>query len=405
MKDNIHLMDIIVIGGSLGGLNAALWLRELGCNVRVFERAEKPLIGLGAGIVLNPATVRYLAQQPQFDVNALSVSTQALCYLGTDGAVITEQYVGYRFSSYNALYRGMLDAFGLTQYQLGHRVTHFEQDTNGVTVHLSNSHTTRCDLLVCADGIRSVGRQVLLGEDAKPSYAGYVAWRGIVKPSDIAPERYALMRNAITYHLLPNSHMLTYPIPVVDQVDITIDTPFINWLWYRNVAEGDTLNHLMTDKDNVRRDLSVGAGAVAHTHVNQLRHEAAALLPPPLNDLIQTTAQPFVQMIVDYAPPHLAFGRVCLIGDAAYVARPHAAAGSAKACEDGYQLALALQANDFDISVALSRWENHQRQIGEALLQRTRAAGDRSQFSNTWRLGDALPFGLYQIGDSEMREA
>ncbi len=404
MKDKLHPMNVIVIGGSLGGLNAALWLRQMGCAVRVFERAEKPLTGLGAGIVLNPATVRYLAQQPQFEVQALSVAAHTLCYLGADGAVVAEREAHYRFSSYNALYRGMLDAFGLAQYCLGHRVTDFAQDATGVTVTLSNGTTERCDLLVCADGIRSVGRQILLGADARPSYAGYVAWRGIVKPDDIVPALYTRMRSAITYRLLPNSHMLTYPIPVVDRADAdaTTDAPYINWLWYRNVNEGDALDNLMTDKDNQRRDVSVGAGAVANAHVMALQRDAAAILPPPLRALIQTTPQPFVQMIVDYAPARMAFGRVCLIGDAAYVARPHAAAGSAKACEDGFQLALALQANGFEINSALPHWENRQQQLGKAVVQRTREAGTRSQLSNTWQLGDPLPFGLYQVGDSEM---
>jgi len=53
------LARVIVAGGSLGGLNAALWLREAGCEVEVFERSRKPLEGQGAGIVLNPATTRW----------------------------------------------------------------------------------------------------------------------------------------------------------------------------------------------------------------------------------------------------------------------------------------------------------------------------------------------------------
>ena len=79
----------------------------------------------------------------------------------------------------------------------------------------------------------------------------------------------------------------------------------------------------------MRAGLSLGPGAVAEAQVNR-----SDTLPqrccPAIEYLIQTTTQPFVQMIVDYAPPRMAFGRVCLIGDAAYVARPHAAAGAPK---------------------------------------------------------------------------
>ena len=50
------------MGGSLGGLTAALWLRDAGCEIRVYERSRAPLEGLGAGIVLHPATARYFVQ-------------------------------------------------------------------------------------------------------------------------------------------------------------------------------------------------------------------------------------------------------------------------------------------------------------------------------------------------------
>lgn len=75
-------------------------------------------------------------------------------------------------------------------------------------------------------------------------------------------------------------------------------------------------------------------------------------------------------------------GRVCLFGDAAFVARPHAA-GTAKAVEEGWQLVQALQATQGDVVQALQRGEPRQPALGEAVLTRTRAAGQRAQVENS----------------------
>ena len=98
----------------------------------------------------------------------------------------------------------------------------------------------------------------------------------------------------------------------------------------------------------------------------------------------------------------MAFGHVCLVGDAAFVARPHAAAGTAKAAEDAWKLAEAIKAADGDVSTALRTWEIRQIRLGRGVLARTREAGRKLQFEGTWQVGDPLPFGLYEIGDSSI---
>ena len=98
----------------------------------------------------------------------------------------------------------------------------------------------------------------------------------------------------------------------------------------------------------------------------------------------------------------MVFGRVCLIGDAAFALRPHAAAGSAKAAEDAWKLGEAVREAGGDVIAALEAWEPEQLELGRRVLARTREAGRRSQFEGTWQIGDPLPFGLYEVGDSAM---
>ncbi|HEX6482568.1 MAG TPA: FAD binding domain-containing protein [Ktedonobacteraceae bacterium] len=391
---------IIVMGGSLGGLTAALALRDAGCGVDVYERSPSPLMGLGAGIVLNPATVRYFLEKAILDIGEISVAARWLRYMNRDGEIADEKPCTYRFSSYNALYWGLLNCFDADKYHLGEAIIGFGQDDEGVQVSLASGRNDSCDLLVCADGIRSTGRRLLL-PDVALEYAGYIAWRGTVGEDDMNPQTFALLREAITYHIMPDGHLLVYPIPVVDRATGATRS-FLNWLWYRNVPKGPQLDDLATDKEGVLREVSLNPGTVREQHIAKLRQDASSILPASLVEIIHSTAQPFIQIIFDCEVPQMVFGRVCLVGDAAFVARPHAAAGTARAAEDGWQLAQAIKVADDDLDTALRTWEANQLRLGRGVLARTREAGRKIQFEGTWQIGDPLPFGLYEIGDSSM---
>src|ERR687893_1036490 len=141
---------VVVMGGSLGGLTAALVLRDAGCDVEVYERSETPLEGRGAGIVLNPATVRYFTENDALDVGEISTSTRWVRYMDRDGSTGAEHHFSYRFTSYNALYRGLLACFDEDRYQLGQKVVGFDEDADEVAIRVASDHSERCHLLVCA---------------------------------------------------------------------------------------------------------------------------------------------------------------------------------------------------------------------------------------------------------------
>jgi len=389
----------VVVGGSLGGLTAALVLRDLGVDVDVYERSGKPLEGLGAGIVLHPATVRYVAERTEHDVTELSSRATRLRYLEGDGSVAREAPCRYRFTSYRTLYRALLDCFDRRRYHLASPVRGFDCDGDVVSVRMDDGHVTRCDLLVCADGIHSTARRLLLPA-VEPRFSGYVGWRGTVAESS-RPEVLATLRDAITYFVMPFSHILAYPIPTASgsSPDGMVLT---NWVWYRNVAAGPDLDELLTDRDGKTHAVSLPPGLVRERHVKALQEDATEVLPPQLATMVRHTVDPFVQAVFDIEVPRMAFGRVCLIGDAAFALRPHVAAGTAKAAADAWALGEALRAAGGDVPEALARWERRQLALGRRAFRRTRDAGERSQFQNAWPVGAPLPFGLYETGDSEL---
>jgi len=112
-----------------------------------------------------------------------------------------------------------------------------------------------------------------------------------------------------------------------------------------------------------------------------LHDQARHILPPTFLRLVKATAEPFVQTIHDLATPKMAFGRVCLTGDAAFVPRPHTAASTAKAAANALGLADSLTAAHRDVAEALRRWEPDQLAYGKQLRVHGQWLGNRSQFN------------------------
>jgi 2,6-dihydroxypyridine 3-monooxygenase len=266
-----------------------------------------------------------------------------------------------------------------------------------VEVRFADGASASYELVVCADGITS-GARAALQPQARPAYAGYVAWRGTVAERRLGRAAGDLLADSIVYQVMPGSHMLLYPIPALDG-SVEPGRRQANFVWYRNYRAGEELDDLMTGRDGVRRDVTLPPGAASAAHLRDLRDTAEARLAPQLAEVVHRTELPFVQVIFDIEVDRMAFGRVCLTGDAAFALRPHAAAGTAKAAADAWALAEALDATGGDVEAALPRWERRQLAVGRAVLERARRNGDRSQFHGTWRPGDPeLAFGLYGPG-------
>jgi 2,6-dihydroxypyridine 3-monooxygenase len=390
--------SVVVMGGSVGGLTAALVLRDAGCQVRVFERSAAALQARGAGIAALPATLRYLTERGGRSEADVCSSTDWIRFLGPDGGIEHEQRHRYLFSSWNTIYSSLLEELDPGSYLLDREVTGFSQDRGRVRVTLADGGVAEAELLVCADGVSSLARAALLPE-VLPSYSGYVAWRGTLPERELTAATSGRLSDAITYQVMPGSHILVYPIPG-PHGELTKGDRLVNFVWYVNVAAGEALDELMTGRDGVRRAVSLPPGAATDEAVAVMRRSARARLAPALAEVAGGVAEPFVQAVYDIGVPTMAFGRICLIGDAAFAVRPHAAAGTAKAAADGWALAEALTAAAGDVPAALASWERRQLALGRALLARCRDIGDSSQFGGTFRPGDRrLIFGLHGPGN------
>lgn len=390
-------MKVSIVGGSIGGLTAACLLRDAGHQVSIYERSAVRLEQRGAGIGFLPASYRYLQTRAALDIEKISVETNHIRYLDKECIVVHDARHQYRFSSWNTVYASTLAHFGADQYHLDSEVVDFSQSSDDVSISLKDGRSITSDLLVGADGIGSLLRDRLV-PSSKSQYAGYVAWRGMVPESELSSEIIERLGDAITYFVYPNSHILVYPIPD-HEGRVTAGNRLINFVWYCNYQHGDEFNNLMTDKYGALREVSIPPGFVSKHNVEQVKLMALRCLPKLLSDLVVATVEPFVQVIYDVDIDQMAFGRVCLIGDAGIVVRPHAAAGTAKAAADGWALAEAIEKYQV-LSEALDVWQASQLTLAKNLLERTRRVGSKSQFLNTWDSCDPeVIFGLNRPGN------
>jgi 2,6-dihydroxypyridine 3-monooxygenase len=384
----------VVVGGSIGGLTTALLLRDLGFAVDVFERTPTALDGRGGGIVLQPDTVRWFTERSSQHPEKLHTTTDWVQYLGPDDRVLDRDRRTWTYTSWGTFYRALLADLGSDGYHLGEFACGFDQDEHGATVRFVSGRRETADLVVFADGISSTARE-RMDPAARLRYSGYVGWRGTVPEHELSDRTRELLGDAISYSVVPNSHITLYPIPS----ETGPQDRLMNYVWYRNVPEGPELSEMLVDKRGFAGKVSLHPGQVQDRYVDEMRATASALLAPAAAEVVTATENPYIQVVSDVRSSRMADGRVALIGDAACAARPHAAAGTAKAAADAWTLADALGAAEGDVAGALRKWEPGQLELSARLLDRVVDMGERSQFRNTWVPGDpSLRFGLYGPG-------
>jgi 2-polyprenyl-6-methoxyphenol hydroxylase-like FAD-dependent oxidoreductase len=184
-----------------------------------------------------------------------------------------------------------------------------------------------------------VRRQLL--PDVELVYAGYVGWRGMVDEWTLSPQTHAALFHRFAWGLIPGEHILGYPVPGQDD-DLRPGRRRYSFVWYRPVDEEPPLREMQTDAAGRYHRDGIPPQAIRPELIAALREDADALFCRAWAEVVEKADQPLFQPIGDLESPRMAFGRVALVGDAAFVARPHVARGAIKAGHDAMALAAAL---------------------------------------------------------------
>ena len=171
--------------------------------------------------------------------------------------------------------------------------------------------------------------------------------------------------------MMPGSYILGYTV-TGPNAETERGARRYNWVWYRRVSE-EELSKLLTDVEGRVHPFSLAPGQVPDRRLEALIEDAARLLPPPFAAAVTAERQPFVQAIFDYELPRMTQGRLALLGDAAFVVRPHTAMGVAKAAGDA--LALRSSLARLPRADALQAYERERLPIGAEIAGYGRQLG------------------------------
>lgn len=372
---NGSLKDLhaVVAGGSIGGLCAGLALHGSGASVDIFERESGPMETRGAGIVVQQELMDILER---YGAPALpTTSCRRRLYLEADGGDGRSQVMPQRFTSWEAIYLTLRAAFPDAYYHTGAALEWFENMDGFVRTDITRHGRIDAGLLVCADGAQSETRRRFLPE-VQPHYAGYIAWRGTVAEASAPPGLVEFLDDSFTFsEARSGGHILVYFIPGA-KADDTPGHRLLNWVWYVQ-ADTEELPRLLTDRDGQQHHNSLPSGGATDDALAKLCAVARREVHPRMAELIEATRDPFIQKIVDVVVPRTVFGRACLLGDAAFVVRPHTAGATAKAARDAMLLTDALQHANGDVKEALSAFQPDQLRYGHELHQYGVALGNR----------------------------
>lgn len=328
-------LKVIVIGAGMGGMTAAIALRQAGYDVRAFE-AVKEMRPVGAAISLWSNGVKCLNRlRLSREIAALGGTMDRMAYRdGHTGATMTDfslrplyDRVGQRaYPVVRADLQNMLiDAFGRERVTFGAKLARIEDDGRRVTAHFEDGTSATGDVLVAADGVHSLAREYVLGGKVERRYAGYVNFNGLVPASEeLAP--------AASWTTFVGEGKRASMMPVAgDRFYFFLDVP---------LPKGTTC-----EREQIPTELRGHFKGWAQPVQNLV----ATLNPQTTNRIEIHDIEPFATLML---------GRVALVGDAGHGTTPDLGQGGCAAMEDAIVLADVLKANTVGVEDSLRRYQD-----------------------------------------------
>ncbi|MFK7995618.1 MAG: flavin-dependent oxidoreductase [Granulosicoccus sp.] len=378
-------MTVLIAGAGIGGLTTALMLHQRGIKVQVIEQATQ-VREVGVGINTLPHSIAELAQLGLLErLDEVGLRTRELRYLTRTGQEVWREqrgtHAGHEYPQFSIhrgrlqklLYDAVVDRLGPSAVQTGLRLAGFVQDEGGVSVHFTDSHdgcssqTVRGEVLICADGIHSVGRRSFYPDEGPPSWQGVVMWRGAVDwPVWEDGETMAIAGGL-------GGKLVLYPIaPAKDGKQL------MNWVVNIRIADA-SVSPPPPESWSRTAQLSKVLPYAKRFHVPGIDLEA----------LVRASGAIFEYPMADRDPlPRWTHGRITLLGDAAHPMYPVGSNGSAQAILDARSLADNLAGAEHPRE-ALYRYEQERLDKTSAVVRNNRLGGPERVIDEVEKLSPA----------------
>lgn len=366
------MANILVIGGSLGGLFAANILLRQGHDVTLLEKTVGSLDGRGAGIVTHDALAQALKTAGVTVDETLGVPVTKRITLAADGQSLGEMELPQVLTSWSRLYQMLKESFPNERYLQGKAVKSVTQDANSVQVICEDGSQYGAELLIASDGIRS-GVRAQVAPQIQPEYAGYIAWRGVCDEACLSNYTLETLFNRFGFCLPNGEQMLGYPVAGSGN-DTRPGKRRYNFVWYRPASEHEELVSLLTDDNGHYYPTGIPPLKVSWKHIANMRNVAKEILAPQYAEIIEKTATPFLQAIYDVRSEQIVFGRIALMGDAAFVGRPHVGMGVTKAGDEAMVIAKHIGALGAT-PAALNAYGEERLKLGQQVVARAQYLG------------------------------
>lgn len=263
-------LKIRIAGGSLAGLFTAILLQQDGHDVKVYERSSSGLAGRGAGLVPQQDLFDVLREFGCEDVAQIGVVAKERIYLDAGGHIAQRQQTPQMQVSWDYLFERVSSRLLSDTYRLGHHVNAVREDPQGVTLSFADGMEERADLVIGADGLGSAIRSAV-NRHSENTYAGYVAWRGLI-PETRLPADAALLLDRFAFYITSGIHVLGYLVPG-SRGETRQGQRRYNWVWYRPTPAED-LARTFTGRDGRHFEHSLPRGELSGSRRAQLRQEA-----------------------------------------------------------------------------------------------------------------------------------
>ncbi|MFN0162423.1 MAG: FAD-dependent monooxygenase [Burkholderiales bacterium] len=371
-------LKVGIVGGSITACATAALLHRAGAAVSVFERSSGNLEDRGVGLAMKISTLEALAERDLIDADMGHVPIWRRTFArrhevaspdGSPWQVYWEQPVAFHANHWGVLFRSLRKRVPDGIYHQGHEVTGVAEQADGsIELRFANQSARSFDLVIFADGYESFGRRALHPDSATGANR-YFLWRGMVD-EDVMPMP-AGHADTITFFGYRYGHGFVYYVPSPD-LGPKRGKRRVNWAFHETIA-GKNVPGINPDANGyVLKGLRPGAASAEQ--VAYCRALARQYFPPYFGDVVAATSQPFIQPVVDNCVPRYTRGRICLIGDAATLSRPHIGGGAGKALDDALALDEGLATGE-SLDGALSAWDDARSAFGREVFELGQSLG------------------------------